>query len=400
MKKALRAILPALNKIAVLALVMALLAGLSLNSYIYDNDIQVNINVDGIMVKTFNTEATTVRNILEDENMEIAKGDVVWPSADTKLFSDTTITVKKLKSITIQNRIGDYDVKTAALTADELEKSGVAGLMPTDSILSPDGFIEDGEKYPVLNAYLINVYADGCTYPVYMSKGKVSDAVALAGLSLDNDDFTTPALTDTLYDGIDIYVTRVSTVYTSYSEQINFETERIVNRYLKPKEAVVTVEGVIGEKVVDKIITYHNGKAVSENVTEMILREPVNKVIEYGVWNVKKDTEFNGEPAIGTVAGHPYSKVLDFKATAYCDKGLTASSITSQVGVVAVDPRVIPLGTRLYIEASDGSWSYGVCLAGDTGGAIKGNKVDLFYDSYYDCIQFGRRSCKVYILAD
>ena len=103
---------------------------------------------------------------------------------------------------------------------------------------------------------------------------------------------------------------------------------------------------------------------------------------------------------MGTVNGYSYSKVITAKATAYCDKGKTASGIQSKVGVVAVDPRVIPLGTRLYIESTDGSWSYGVCLAGDTGGLIKGNRVDLFYDSYNECIQFGRRSCNIYILSD
>ena len=70
----------------------------------------------------------------------------------------------------------------------------------------------------------------------------------------------------------------------------------------------------------------------------------------------------------------------------------------SQVGAVAVDPKVIPLGTRLYIEAPDGSWTYGKAIAADTGGSIKGNKVDLYMESYDEAIRFGRRPAKVYIL--
>ena len=70
----------------------------------------------------------------------------------------------------------------------------------------------------------------------------------------------------------------------------------------------------------------------------------------------------------------------------------------AQRGVVAVDPRVIPLGTRLYIETADGSYIYGNAVAGDTGGAIKGNKIDLFMNSYSECMQFGRRTVNVYIL--
>ena len=57
--------------------------------------------------------------------------------------------------------------------------------------------------------------------------------------------------------------------------------------------------------------------------------------------------------------------------------------LTPGFGIVAVDPTVIPLGTKLYIESPDGgkSWTYGYCIAGDTGGAIKGNRVDLCYNA-------------------
>jgi len=70
----------------------------------------------------------------------------------------------------------------------------------------------------------------------------------------------------------------------------------------------------------------------------------------------------------------------------------------AQRGVVAVDPKVIPLGTKLYIESPDGSYVYGCAVAGDTGGAIKGNRIDLFMDTYSECMQFGRRTMNVYIL--
>ena len=65
-------------------------------------------------------------------------------------------------------------------------------------------------------------------------------------------------------------------------------------------------------------------------------------------------------------------------------------------GVVAVDKNVIPLGTKMYIVSNDGSVVYGMAVAEDTG--VHGNKVDLYYDTYQQCINFGRRSCTVYIL--
>ena len=68
------------------------------------------------------------------------------------------------------------------------------------------------------------------------------------------------------------------------------------------------------------------------------------------------------------------------------------------MGTVAVDPKVIPLGTALYIVTDDGEYIYGYCIAEDTGGAVKGNIVDLFFNTLAECYAFGRRNCTVYVL--
>jgi 3D (Asp-Asp-Asp) domain-containing protein len=87
-----------------------------------------------------------------------------------------------------------------------------------------------------------------------------------------------------------------------------------------------------------------------------------------------------------------YSSSFQVKTYAYSGGGTTASGKKAQVGRVAVDPRVIELGTWLYIE------DYGLCQAADTGGAIKGNKIDLYMDSESECYEWGIRHKKVYIL--
>ncbi len=86
-------------------------------------------------------------------------------------------------------------------------------------------------------------------------------------------------------------------------------------------------------------------------------------------------------------------------ATAYysggsplCGNGITAIGLRVRKGIVAVDPSVIPLGTRLYIPG------YGEALAADTGGAIKGNRIDLAFESLNECYRFGRRRIRVYLV--
>ena len=98
----------------------------------------------------------------------------------------------------------------------------------------------------------------------------------------------------------------------------------------------------------------------------------------------------------GTALTYSYS--LSVIATAYTGGGTTATGTPARYGEIAVDPSVIPYGTKMYIVSDDGNWIYGVATAEDTGGAITGNRIDLYYDDYDTCIQFGRRSCTVYIL--
>ena len=92
-----------------------------------------------------------------------------------------------------------------------------------------------------------------------------------------------------------------------------------------------------------------------------------------------------------------YAEVMSMEATAYLPadgggSGITAIGVPATYGVVAVDPGVIPLGTRLYIPG------YGEALAADTGGAINGYKIDLCMESYSQAMQFGRRNVTVYVL--
>ncbi len=97
-----------------------------------------------------------------------------------------------------------------------------------------------------------------------------------------------------------------------------------------------------------------------------------------------------------------YTSVISCSATAYTterqENKITATGTVAHVGGIAVDPKLIPYGTRLYIISEAGTWSYGYATAEDCGGGIKGNKIDLFFDTYDECIDFGVRNALVYVL--
>jgi len=92
---------------------------------------------------------------------------------------------------------------------------------------------------------------------------------------------------------------------------------------------------------------------------------------------------------------YPDNELLDFHATAYCLKGRTASGINTRPGMIAADPRVLPLGTVVHLRAGRYTGTYTVM---DTGGLIKGRRVDVYVPTYREAVQFGRRQVKLKVI--
>jgi 3D (Asp-Asp-Asp) domain-containing protein len=87
---------------------------------------------------------------------------------------------------------------------------------------------------------------------------------------------------------------------------------------------------------------------------------------------------------------------LEFQATAYCLKGRTASGEYVRPGIIAADPRVLPLGTIVHIKAGRHTGTY---LVADTGGLIKGRKVDIYFPTHREAIQFGRQKVMIRVVS-
>lgn len=132
----------------------------------------------------------------------------------------------------------------------------------------------------------------------------------------------------------------------------------------------------------------------TENPAEVSIK-PINAV--EGVENLTYEENINEN--YNSEEGFSYKAVMAMEATAYLPtdgsgEGLTAMGIPATYGVVAVDPSVIPLGSRVYIPG------YGEAIADDTGSAIIGNKIDIAFDTYEEAINFGRQHIEIYILDD
>lgn len=193
------------------------------------------------------------------------------------------------------------------------------------------------------------------------------------------------------------------------TEAMPFETVKRANNSIKKGETIVAREGVPGTATNTYRLKYVDGVEKSrELVSSVVVTEPVDKIVEYGNMEEAPALASKATPVIpqaaGSVAPTSYKYVIECNATAYSHEecggrgAITASGLPLEVGMLAVDPRVIPMGSRVYVEALDGSWTYGYALVADTGGAIKGNRVDLSMGSRAECYKFGRRKCRVYVI--
>lgn len=177
-------------------------------------------------------------------------------------------------------------------------------------------------------------------------------------------------------------------------ESIPYTTLRKSSTELRSGTSKTTQAGKNGEKLV-KYRVYSNGEAEvrRETVSSTVLRNPVQEIVKVGTAKYKPFASRSGYFSGG--------KVFSMIATGYTaspaenggnSSGRTAIGLKIGHGVVAVDPKYIPLGTRLYIEG------YGYAVAADTGGAIKGNRIDLGHDTRRDANRVGRRKVRVRIL--
>lgn len=312
----------------------------------------VTLVYDGQEV-TYSTTASTVGEFLVEKEIEIVDNIYLEPTVDTVISNDLDITVRNPIEIIIL----DNGVETT---------------------------VESGEIV-------------------------VGNILEQHGYELKEKDYVVPKLDTEIdleqEDEPIIIINRVFDKTVTDVVSVPYETVTQENPELEKGKSRVVTPGVEGTTVITTELTVKNGEEISSKTIEEVVKAPVNQVNEIGTKEPPKPaaTKVGGG---GSLNGRSYSRVITMQATAYDASpasngqwaGITALGTKLRPGVVAVDRNVIPLGTKLYIESTDGWPSYGVAVAEDVGGAIKGNRIDLFFESSSTVRSFGRRNVKVYVL--
>ena len=310
------------------------------------------------------------------------------------------------KSITVKTRADDVN--------EVLSEQGIA-VSETDKINVPaDSEINKDEEIVVRRGKEITVVTPSSAETVVVTSTDTHEALKEAGypateydeINMDGDSI---AMSET------VEIKSVYYTYENVKEDVPFETEYIDDPEMYSGEEEIVTEGVAGAKVYSyKVALYEDGTEKERTLeSETVVTEPVKAVIKRGTKQKPVETAAPSVQASSvsesgnTINGYKYTKKISMSGTAYTNSpsenagySVTALGTPLRYGVAAVDPSVIPLGTKLYVTSADGSYVYGVAVAEDTGGAIKGNKIDLCFTSMTDARGFGRRDCTVYILAD
>lgn len=318
--------------------------------------------------------------------------------------------------------------------ADVLDEAGLH-LGEDDTYTTQEGL--GMSEITIQRKQTVSITYGGKTLVVSSYGETVESLLNRANFHLTADDALSHALNTATYNGMEITISRTMTSQEVYTVTVPYKTNYCYDPTLAEGEERVMTQGVEGQIQYTASVLYVDGEEVSRAVlSQQVLTQSVDALIaigsqvetpEYETPPVEEtkpestapqtqptqtpeappatDMPIIGDGTIITPEGEvlTYTGVMQAVATAYnnADPGCTiytAIGTYCRVGAIAVDPKVIPYGTRMYIVTNDGKYVYGIAVAEDCGGAIKGNRVDLYFDTVEECYKFGVRGCTIYFL--
>lgn len=272
-------------------------------------------------------------------------------------------------------------------------------------------------KYDNASTVQITIHGED-SLTVYSNDSTVGELLDNLGLTLAEDDEINYSASDSVSDGMKIHIDRIKKVTHTEEEIIPAEEKTVENDSLSVGTEQIKQTKRDGKKIVTYCDKYVNGNLETTEITsEEITQKPVDGITEVGTAkpqpkkqtiNISSSADSYNTPNQNGKGGtftdskgntYSYSKCIDVEATAYGDAdgtALTATGETVHYGIVAVDPKVIPYGTKMYVTGSYGDM--GVMVAADCGN-FRGNVIDIYLGTDENLIrQFGRRQMRVYIL--
>ena len=301
------------------------------------------------------------------------------------------------------NSAEDVVMITTFSQQDKLLELANVQLADTDKILytSYKGNYRD---ITIKHSFVVPITVDGTTVKATITEGNVANCLANAGVVLGEHDFTIPSLHTQIKEGDTIRVYRVQYVDNQYEETVPYETKykqsSLTFRF--PKKQYTLTEGQNGKNLVTYRERYVDGELRLALISKVeVVKKPVNKlVLTYGKGVPVSKVSAPAGVTVSNGVPTGYTRVWNTSATGYYSaRGKGSSGLGLYYGTFAVDPNVIPYGTKVYIASPDGKFVYGWAIATDTGTAVTDGRVgvDLFYETYKESSLNWKNEVNVYI---
>ncbi|GAA0720859.1 3D domain-containing protein [Clostridium malenominatum] len=305
--------------------------------FVYSAKKDITVTVDG-EEKKFTTYQTTLGKALKSANIELHEKDKINKDLNSKIAKNESIAIKRAVDVKITMYDEDFTVKSAEDNVNDMLNAEKITFRPEDKIL--------------------------------------------------------PSLSSELSEGMEVEIIKVEKKLTTESAPIQFKTITQKDDNLLKSKTKVLQEGQTGQKEVTLETIYENGAEVSKKVIkEIVTKKPRDKIVAQGTLQTLSASrgDINGSSQVLKVKATAYWAVYGVGST-YTASGKKAVRNPEGYSTIAVDPRVIPMGTKMYVEG------YGYAIAADTGSAVKGKFIDVFFNTYKEACNWGVKYVNVHIL--
>lgn len=372
--------------------------------------------------RIISTHANTVERLLGKQKIDVSEHDKVSPSLDTNIEKGMTIQWLQAKPVKINlngEMLSIWTTKTAV--RDILQEANI-DVSDNDKLSLPlDSEIDKNREIDILQAFDVAIIEQGERRNVRSTVTSVSNLLKEQGVTLGELDKVNYRLDSKIHANMKIEIIRVEKVTKVVEETLSYSTEKQRGLSLLKGERELITKGKNGQKKITYEIVKENGKPVVKYmVSEEVTKEPVTEVILIGTKvpepvvaaaeeSIIRANSNDLEDSLSNYSSYikveieptASKKELVVEATAYTPfctgcSGTTKMGINvrlnTNIKVIAVDPTVIPLGSRVWVEG------YGFAIAGDIGSDIKNNRIDVLVHSNTEAFKWGRKQVRLKIL--
>jgi len=354
----------------------------------------VAITIDGEKQK-ISTHADTVNELLDEQNITVTKRDKVTPSLNTKVANGLAIKWEQAKEVTISVDGNQSSIWTTEYLVKNILKEANIEVSKHDKLsVALKEEIGADHKIDIQKAFQLTLVDGIKKRQVWSTSTTVANFLKQQDIELNEFDRVENNLAGVITPGSKITIVRVEKVTDVVEESLDFAVEmKKDSSLLKGKEKVL-VAGAEGNAKRTYNLVKENGKVVSKELkSEEIIKKPTTKVVAVGTKVLTASVSRGSAPEGGREF---YVEASAY--TPYCSgcSGRSATGVNlrsnSNLKIIAVDPKVIPLGSKVWVEG------YGYAVAGDTGGSIKGNTIDVLMPTVKQANNWGRKKVRIKVL--